>query len=90
LSWLRDRLGARGDWFGLYAEDGRIDDKMWCDRVERGEFRLHPAVGRGISKGCITLKERADFHWVRRLLLRDGSITIPGTALAAYGVVSVS
>ncbi|WP_346777784.1 tlde1 domain-containing protein [Paraburkholderia sp. Ac-20336] len=34
--------------------------------VERGQFRLHPAGGRGLSKGCITLPGYADFEKIRR------------------------
>ncbi|WP_410572838.1 tlde1 domain-containing protein, partial [Bacillus sp. SIMBA_031] len=37
--------------------------------VRRGNFRLHPASGAGLSFGCITLKSLADFRRLRQTLL---------------------
>ncbi|MDE8603833.1 DUF2778 domain-containing protein [Marinomonas sp. RSW2] len=55
LGWLYDLIAQKDDWFALYAEDDNIDDETFCEAVKRGQFRLHPKVGRGISKGCITI-----------------------------------
>lgn len=32
------------EWFGLYRDDGKIDDYTWINNVERGNFRLHPSA----------------------------------------------
>ena len=64
-----DRLfGERRDWFALYAVDGKIDDETYCDRVRRGEFRLHPKGDLGISLGCITIDRLTDFQFLRTIL----------------------
>ena len=39
---LRDLLNGHGEWFALYAVDGKIDDETFCNEVKRGNFRLHP------------------------------------------------
>jgi Protein of unknown function (DUF2778) len=57
----RDRFNSkfsgsiRSIWFGLYRDDGNLDDNTFIDQVERGAFRLHPAGRDGTSNGCITL-----------------------------------
>jgi len=76
LGWLRDWV--KGDWFGLYAADGRIDDVTFCDGVKRGGFRLHPKAGRGISEGCITLDRPTDFDVVRGILIATPKAFISG------------
>ncbi|MBB5407428.1 hypothetical protein HDG34_001360 [Paraburkholderia sp. HC6.4b] len=63
------------EWFALYRDDGMIDDVTWVGGVKRGQFRLHPAGGAGVSLGCITLPSRADFLRIRSALLR--TMTIP-------------
>jgi hypothetical protein len=89
LGWLRDLLKGSSDWFALYADDGRIDDRTYCDQVQRGQFRLHPRVGRGISKGCITLDKVSDFHFVRNVLKSTPKTPISGSNTMHYGVVTV-
>ncbi|MFN4327375.1 MAG: DUF2778 domain-containing protein [Limnobacter sp.] len=90
LGWLYDYLGDKSDWFSLFALDDQIDDSMICAGLQRGQFRLHPAIGQGISRGCVTLPNIADFRTVRRLLQSAGTSEFPGTALKAYGVLVVS
>jgi hypothetical protein len=89
LGWLYDMFGQRGDWFALYANDGKLDDETYCEEIKRGSFRLHPKVGRGISKGCITINLQADFNMIRAILKGAPKQTIPGSTLAAYGKVIV-
>ncbi|WP_429522902.1 tlde1 domain-containing protein [Paraburkholderia youngii] len=55
----KDRLNLNGnnksEWFALYAIDANIDDdKVLCDGIIRGQFRLHPKGRLGRSEGCIT------------------------------------
>ena len=68
LGWFRDLSSGKTDWFALYAIDGNIDDETWCDKVKRGQFRLHPKGFRGVSKGCIVLDREADFQLLRARL----------------------
>ncbi|HTH61352.1 MAG TPA: DUF2778 domain-containing protein [Paraburkholderia sp.] len=91
-AWARDQYNAafgtpshRDEWFALYRDDGRIDDVTWINGVKRENFRLHPAGGRGVSLGCITLASYPDFHWLRTAL--PGTTTIPArnSGLNAYG-----
>lgn len=89
FGWLYDAFGQRGDWFALYANDSHIDDQVYCDEVKRGNFRLHPKVGRGISKGCITIDRQSDFNTIRTMLKGMKKHDIPGTDLFAYGRVTV-
>jgi hypothetical protein len=86
---LRDLAGGRSQWFALYAADGKVDDETLCDEVMRGNFRLHPRIGYGISKGCITLNSEVDFHRVASSLRAMPMERIPGSALLAYGKVTV-
>lgn len=86
---LNTWVGGRWDWFGLYDQDSKVDDWVFCKDVERGNFRLHPKGRRGISGGCITVERASDFSAVRGLLLKKGGLAIPGSELRAYGVVNV-
>lgn len=86
---LRDLFSNKGDWFALYAADGRIDDETFCNKVKRGSFRLHPKGSLGISQGCITIDSRADFNILRARLKASSQIVIPGSALMAYGQMTV-
>jgi hypothetical protein len=88
LSWLRDL--AKGQWFALYAADGKVDDETFCNGVKRGNFRLHPKSGRGVSQGCITLDNATDFGIVRNMLLASPPETIDGTEILRYGTVNVT
>lgn len=89
FGWLYDMIGQRKDWFALYANDGKIDDETYCKEVQRGNFRLHPKVGEGISKGCITINRQSDFNTIRDLLRGTSKQAIPGSTLLAYGKVIV-
>lgn len=88
FGWLYDMFGQRGDWFALYANDRRIDDVAYCREVKRGNFRLHPKVGRGISKGCITIDKQSDFNKIRTILKSVKKHAIPNSALLAYAIGS--
>lgn len=89
LGALWDRIKGRTNWFALYADDGRIDDYMLCDEVERGNFRLHPKGVRGISKGCITIESDAHYLQIYTTLKSASPILIPGSQRRAYGKVVV-
>jgi len=79
------------EWFALYRQDGLIDDKTFVDGVNRGSFRLHPLRpdGTGISDGCITFCNHADFDQVRQALLRTQMQPVPYSSLRAYGELNV-
>ena len=86
---LRNMFNDRRDWFALYANDGKIDDITYCNKVKRGSFRLHPKGPLGISEGCITIESHGDFQRLRALLKGAAQTTIPGTGLKAYGKIIV-
>ncbi|WP_343673581.1 DUF2778 domain-containing protein [Paraburkholderia heleia] len=96
LAWAKDEWNTafshpsnHGEWFGLYRDDGAIDDATWVSGVKRGQFRLHPASGHGISLGCITLPSRVDFLRIRTALLHTGKIPARNSGLHAYGTIEV-
>jgi hypothetical protein len=74
--------------FGLYREDGNVDDITFIDQVKRGEFRLHPAGYSGVSEGSITLPSHSHYAIVREALLKTARINI-SASLTAYGTVQV-
>jgi hypothetical protein len=78
-----------GEWFALYRDDGAIDDTTWVNGVKRGQFRLHPAGGQGVSLGCITLPSRTDFLRIRNALLHTMTIPAGSSGLRAYGTIEV-
>ena len=86
---LWDRVKGHTNWFALYADDGQVDDITYCNEVERGNFRLHPKVGLGISKGCITIESHADFNHIRVILKSVKPLKVPNTDILAYGNVVV-
>lgn len=91
LGWIRDAISGKDEWFALYAKDEAVDDVAFCNKVRRGEFRLHPKVGMGISKGCITIDKVSDFDAIRKVLLGARKWEIPelkGTL--AYAIVVVT
>ncbi|NUY32825.1 DUF2778 domain-containing protein [Paraburkholderia sp. JPY303] len=88
----KDRLDLNGnhksEWFALYAIDGDIDDdKVLCDGIIRGRFRLHPKGRLGKSEGCITIDRLADWHHIRSIFTSTPKISVPGSELKAYGEV---
>ena len=78
---FRDLFTSRDEWFALYADDGRIDDETFCEKVKRGEFRLHPKGTRGRSEGCIVIDKKTDFMYLRTILRNSKHIEIPGIKL---------
>lgn len=86
---LKDMFTGRGEWFALYAIDGKIDDETFCNEVKRGNFRLHPKGQLGISEGCITVENRNDFHRLRAIIKGSPQVAVPGVDLKAYGRVLV-
>lgn len=86
---FRDLFTGRDDWFALYADDARIDDETFCEKVKRGEFRLHPKGATGRSEGCIILDKKTDFIYLRTILRNSKQAEVPGLKLKAYGRVVV-
>jgi RHS repeat-associated protein len=77
----------RGDWFGLYRDDGIFDDYTNIDGVIRGNFRLHPG---GRSEGCLTLVNDEQFELLRQLLENTEPGFIPSAGnIPYYGIVDV-
>lgn len=96
-AWAKDTINSvfgtpshRDEWFALYRDDGKIDDYTWINGVERGQFRLHPVGGRGVSLGCITLASYADFQAIRRALLHTTAIPAGNSGLKAFGWIEVA
>jgi hypothetical protein len=96
LAWIKDawntydgRPTDHNEWFALYRDDGAIDDVTWVNGVKRGQFRLHPAGGRGISLGCITLPSRSDFLRIRNALLHTMHTPAGNSGLRSYGTIEV-
>jgi hypothetical protein len=91
-AWNTIILGApsnHSEWFALYRDDGKIDDHTWINGVERGNFRLHPIGGSGLSLGCITLQSRSQFQTLRQALLQTTTIPARHSGLHAYGWIEV-
>ena len=95
-TWAKDAANSiigtptnHGEWFALYRDDGKIDDVTWVDGVERGNFRLHPIGGRGVSLGCIAVKGRSDYQAIRRALLHTATVPVRNGDLRAYGMIEV-
>lgn len=95
-TWAKDAANSmlgtptnHDEWFALYRDDGKIDDHTWVNEIQRGNFRLHPASGRGVSLGCITVQNNSDFQAIRRALLHTSIMPVHNTGLRAYGVIEV-
>ncbi|WP_233832479.1 DUF2778 domain-containing protein [Paraburkholderia sp. ZP32-5] len=86
---LRGKPSYHSEWFALYRDDGQVDDFTWINGVQRGQFRLHPAGGDGVSYGCITLPSRTDFLRIRNALLRTTTIPAGNSSINAYGTIEV-
>jgi hypothetical protein len=89
LEFFKNLFNDHSHWFALYAIDDQIDDKTFCDKAQRGSFRLHPKGPRGLSEGCITVENLADFHQIHSTLRATAMSPVPGTGLSAYGKVIV-
>ncbi|MFM0053013.1 DUF2778 domain-containing protein [Caballeronia grimmiae] len=94
LGSLRDNFSPhvgstdRRKWFMLW--NPRSGDMTNIDGVTRGNFRLHPEGQRGLSEGCITLVNPAEFELLQRFIRRSPpSLPVPGSVLKAYGMVTV-
>lgn len=87
-SWPTDRPVIKYEWFALFRDDGKVDDRTWIKGVERGNFRLHPPGPAGVSLGCITLQHRADFLSIRQALLSTQQVKL-ANGLISYGVIEV-
>ncbi|MFK3796731.1 DUF2778 domain-containing protein [Pseudomonas sp. NPDC088444] len=78
----------RDVWFGLFKDDGSIDDNTFIQGVQRGMFRLHPAGHEGVSEGCITLPSHSNYSILRAALLNMPRFQVTPT-LTAYGAIQV-
>lgn len=87
LGWLYNLTGRYDDWFALYAIDGKIDDITWCNKVQRGNFRLHHG---GNSDGCITVVDAAQYKLLHNRIKAHGASTVSGSDLLAYGILEVT
>lgn len=95
-TWARDTTNSflgmpsnHAEWFALYRDDGQFDNYTWLDELKRGNFRLHPMGGHGVSLGCITIQRYSDFQTIRRALLHTKIIPVRNTGLVAYGCIEV-
>lgn len=50
LEWFKNLFSDHHQWFALYAIDDEIDDEVFCNKVKRGNFRLHPRVREALAK----------------------------------------
>jgi len=82
---LRDLFNDRDQWFALYAIDDKIDDETFCEKIKRGQFRLHPKGTTGRSEGCIVIEKNTDYQFLRSILKKSEQVEVPGVELKAYG-----
>jgi RHS repeat-associated protein len=84
---LREYTGSTSNyyWFALYAKDGKIDDSMLIDGVQRGGFRIHPG---SISDGCVTFSNLNDFWNFYSIVIQAEKISYDGPD-SAYGTLHV-
>lgn len=75
-------------WLALYRRDEKIDDETFIGNVRRGNFRLHAAGYKGISKGCITFPSTSNYMKVYKALLKTPTFHVT-PSLKAYGTVLV-
>lgn len=95
-AWVKDMANAligkpsyHHEWFALYRDDCQIDDHTWINGIKRGSFRLHPVGGTGVSLGCITLQNLADFQKLRQALLHTTTVPAGNSGIPAYGWIEV-
>ena len=82
-------LSGKDDWFALLAIDGKIDDHLQCQKVVRGNFRLHAMSGDGVSYGCVTVVNRSDFNIIYALLKKQPPVEVGNSDHKAYGILRV-
>ena len=87
LGWLRELWTGNNkkEWFTLYAADGKIDDEVFCNKVKRGAFRLHPKGPLGISEGCITIDRQLDFMAISHMLKGSALEKVPNSTFSPTG-----
>lgn len=78
-------------WFALFKQDSVTDDYTSVDLFQRGSFRGHPLRpdGNGVSDGCITFYNQAEFNTIREALLLTQQKVIGSAGLVAYGKINV-
>lgn len=76
------------EWFGLYRDDGKIDDYTWINNVERGNFRLHPIGPMGFLWGVSRYNMLPIFRCCAKPYSTQ-TIAVNGTKLMAYGCIEV-
>lgn len=86
---LRELFSSKDQWLALYAIDKKIDDSTFCQKVKRGQFRIHPKGALGISEGCITFEKMSDFNFFKSIIKETKKCKIPGTEIEAYGKLTV-
>ena len=79
----------RSQWFALFSTT-TAQDFMMVKGVTRGNFRLHPEGRLGISEGCITLVNQADFDRLAKRLRDQQPALISNTGTPYYGIVEVN
>lgn len=87
LGGLWDYFGDKDDWFALYAIDNEIDDAAWCEKVSRGQFRLHHG---GSSDGCITVIDGAQYKILHSMIKSHGATPVKSSNLPAYGTLEIT
>jgi hypothetical protein len=95
LGWFYDEVSRAGfvstdhtKWFALLHP--RTGDATMINGVRRGAFRLHPEGVQGLSEGCITVVNPAEFELLQRHIRKyPPQLLIPGNKLKAYGTVEV-
>ncbi|WP_220496102.1 MULTISPECIES: DUF2778 domain-containing protein [unclassified Pseudoalteromonas] len=59
---LRDLFSDKADWFALYAIDKKIDDSTFCEKVKRGQFRIHPEGPLELLAQLLKVREKQKFQ----------------------------
>ncbi len=86
---LRDLFTGRDQWLALYAIDEKIDDIVYCNKIKRGQFRMHPKGPLGRSDGCVVFSEEKDFIQFKSIIKNGKNGKIPGTEIEYYGRLTV-
>ncbi|RZF30798.1 DUF2778 domain-containing protein [Paraburkholderia sp. UYCP14C] len=95
LGWARDLWSEYGygttdrtKWFALWNPN--TGDTTVINGIRRGNFRLHPEGPQHLSEGCITVVSHQQFDQLRRFIRsHKADLSVPGSALRAYGTVDV-